>query len=122
MAQLGRAREEQILGAYAEWDGTGSVEEFVTGLGVSKQTLYSVLRRNGVPTKTQEQTLRGMSVPDKTSQDAMIDRMAELALVELMRRAERCIVVEADNRRLRQLCIDNSVDPGPELAFENGGV
>lgn len=114
MAQLGRAREETILGAYAEWDGSGSVDEFVTDLGVSKQTLYSVLRRNGVPTKTQEQTLRGMSVPDKTSQDAMIDRMAELALVELMRRAERSIVLESDNRRLRALCVANKIDPGPE--------
>lgn len=114
MAKLGRARENEILEAYAEWDGSGSVDDFAGGLSISKQTLYSVLRRNGVPTKTQEQTLRGVGVADKTGQDVVIDRMAEFAIAELMRRADRTVIVEADNKRLRTLLSEAGIDPGPE--------
>lgn len=75
--------EERILAAYRAWSPTlKTADALCEELGVSKQTLYNLLRRRGVPTKSVERS-SGPS-PRTSLVEEMVDSLAERALTSLI--------------------------------------
>lgn len=89
--RLQKDREDEVVAAYEAWDGTEPVDRFAARLGISKQTLYNLLRRRGVPTKTEQQSAArgGFARPAAGSGDDIYDRMARQALQTILDENER---------------------------------
>jgi len=98
--RLQKEREDDVVAAYEEWDGTEPVDRFAARLGISKQTLYNLLRRRGVPTKTEQQIAArgGFARPAVGSGDDIYERMARQALQAILDENES---LRAQNEALR---------------------
>lgn len=95
MARFTGQREAEIIRAYAAWDPLNcSAEELARQVGISKQSLYSVLHRNGVVLKTGRAPTTVDIVPDD-----ILDRMAQQALRFLL---DELVGLRAENERLRE--------------------
>lgn len=93
-------REIEIIERYEkEYDpDTGTVDEFVQKLGVSRQRLYNVLQKHGVVPKTRRGVRRGGSVAGLD--DELTERMAEMALGFLVNQLHEARVELAKYREL----------------------
>ena len=116
--------ERQILAAYEAWDGHHPrLDELVAGFGISRPTLYAVLRRYGRPTKREFVLIardRARSLdpdpptaatdgPDpRPDGDGRERRDAEIRRLE---REARRWQTEAD--RLRRLLEEHGIDDPP---------
>src|SRR5947199_3854298 len=98
--RLQKEREDEVVAAYEAWDGTEPVDRFAARLGISKQTLYNLLRRRGVPTKTEQQIAArgGFARPAAGSRDDIYERMARQALQSILDENER---LRGENEELR---------------------
>lgn len=82
MVRMSSTQERKIVEAYEAWDPTrSSADELASSLSVSKQTLYDVVRRNGVELKS---TRRSTVTGGEVLPDALVDRMAHSALRVLL--------------------------------------
>jgi hypothetical protein len=105
--RLQKEREDDVVAAYEEWDGTEPVDRFAARLGISKQTLYNLLRRRGVPTKTEQQIAArgGFARPAVGSGDDIYERMARQALQAIIDENES---LRSQNEALRNRLGDNA--------------
>ena len=99
--RLQKEREDEVVAAYVQWDGTEPVDRFAARLGISKQTLYNLLRRRGVPTKTEQQIAArtGFGRHAAGSGDDIYERMARRALQSILDENEQ---LRQENQELRQ--------------------
>lgn len=114
MPRLTVERTAEIVEAYQAWDGTESVDVFVKNLGTTKQTLYGVLRRQGIPTKKEAAF---MTTPSGGGEDAgkvadwLIDKVAEQALRTILEENRQVHRLEDRVRSLEQYLRDHELDP-----------
>lgn len=103
----------EIIAAYKAWDGEIGVEAFAKSYGITKQSLYGLLRREGVPTKTEEAFTKdgaGISTTGEVA-DWLIDKVAEQALRTIL--AENRTVHRLEDRieALEAYCREHELDP-----------
>lgn len=111
--RLGANVEAAIVEAYEAWDGnTPRLDDFIAEFGISRPTLYAVLRRNGRPTKRQLLLLarartRDLDPPGSDGAGSDGERAADAA-----RRWEaEARRLEAEVRRLRAMLRKHDIDP-----------
>ncbi|MFM8237436.1 MAG: hypothetical protein ACKOBG_06740 [Actinomycetota bacterium] len=113
--RLNATLEARIVRAYEVWDGrTPRLDDFVAEFGISRPTLYSVLRRNGRPTKRDllvqaRERARGLD-PDPPAGDGA-DGGPGRAADETARWRAEARRWEAEATRLRGLLVARGIDP-----------
>lgn len=107
--RLSTEAEARIIEEYQAWaeNPIESTDELAERLGVGRQTLYAVLRRNGIPTRS------ASSSPQLARRtNGIDDRMAEMALKHLVDDLVGCRRWVEDAAGLLTLCLSK---PGPDL-------
>lgn len=105
--------EAAIVEAYEAWDGNSPrLDDFIAEFGISRPTLYAVLRRNGRPTKRQRLLLarariRDLDPPDGDGAGSDGERAAD----EARRWEAEARRLEAEVRRLRAMLRKHDIDP-----------
>lgn len=95
--------EDALIEAYQAWDPTEQgVQEFADEQAVSKQTVYSVLRRRGIAPK-ERQRPGAAPMDDQTKNrtvatDDLLDRVARQALTAIL---EENAALKAENALLK---------------------
>ena len=111
--RLGANVEAAIVEAYEAWDGnTPRLDDFIAEFGISRPTLYAVLRRNGRPTKRQLLLLaraRTSDLDPPGSDGAGSD--GERAADAARRWEAEARRLEAEVRRLRAMLRKHDIDP-----------
>lgn len=87
-----RPTESEMVEAYEAWDPeTSTVEEFARSQRISKQGLYLILRKRGIPTKREQAAMerrraeRPPTLGEMTKDvDALLDRIADGVLKSIL--------------------------------------
>lgn len=88
--RLSAQQERKIVDAYAAWDpGAVSMEELLARVGVSRQTVYTVLRRHGIDLKS-GRSHTGPSVSALVAEHQATLEGLDRALSAVLDRLEAC--------------------------------
>lgn len=75
MRKLDPDRERAIIDAYQAWDMSTTAEQLAFSLGISRQTLYDVIHRNGIPLKGRAPRRLSAKPKPRTSEDEQLARV-----------------------------------------------
>lgn len=94
-------QEREIVDAYRAWNETAeNVEDLVTRLGVSKQSLYSILGRRGIPLKSRMNHSSSAEMISNELLDKMAEKALRLLLEEQVHHQNRIARLEAKLREI----------------------
>jgi len=111
--RLDASVEAAIVEAYEAWDGNSPrLDDFIAEFGISRPTLYAVLRRNGRRTKRQllllaRARIRDLDPPDGDGAGSDGERADD----EARRWEAEARRLEAEVRRLRAMLRKHDIDP-----------
>lgn len=112
--RISKERGAEIIAAYQDWDGAIGVEAFAQQFGITKQSLYGLLRREGIPTKTeaafQNASKDGASTTGEVA-DWLIDKVAEQALRTILTENRQVHRLEDRIEALEAYMREHALDP-----------
>lgn len=114
--KLTPTKEDEIVQAYRDWDGSESVDSFIRPYGVSKQTLYGLLRRRQEPTKKEAAYIMGKAADgdgalEPELADWLVDQVAKSALKTILEENRRVHLLEARIEQLEQALREAGENP-----------
>ena len=113
--RLSPSQESSIIEAYQSWDGSETVDDFAQRQGISKQTLYGLLRRRGIRTRTQEAFMSGDG--EETTGDVpgladwLVDKVATQALKTILEENRKVHALESRIEELETALREAGIDP-----------
>lgn len=88
--RLSVQKERAIVEAYEAWDpGASTLEDLIAKTGVSRQTVYTVLRRHGIELKTVRPSQTSRAV--EAEREAVLDGL-DRAMGTVLDRLEACVL------------------------------